>query len=989
MVSKNFDPKKFYFSDISFKLLMKKRINNILVISSAYDYFILEEDGRIDEQIFNEYTALGLNYPPQFFHAGNESEAFSIIPEKNIDLIIIMPGSGFNDASELADKIKLNYPNKPIVLLTPFSREVSLKLSQRSVDLNKFDYVFCWLGHAEILLAIAKLIEDKLNVEFDVREVGIQTIILVENSIRFYSSYLPNIYKLIFKQSKEFMTEGLNAHQQMLRLRGRPKILLATNYEEAVELYEKYKNNLLGVISDVSFDMQGVRDTEAGIKLAEKIRNENPFIPILLQSTNIKYKKIADELKIGFLSKQSKILSLELRDYFIRQFAFGDFIFRNPVTFEEVDRAHDLHSLQHKIKEIPEDSFIFHVRNNHISKWLKARAFFEIARFFEPIKIEDFKNINEIRQFLFDAIADYRLRRIRGFIVDFKRENFDEYFLFSRIGEESIGGKARGLAFMDLLIKSNHLLDKYPDILITIPRTVVLATDIYDEFMEKNNLYKITQSDLTDEEILQNFIKALLPSHIQRDLFTYVSVIKTPVAIRSSSLLEDSFNQPFAGIYKTYMIPCVHENKKLMVEMLNTAIKSVYASMFYKTSKAYMTATSNIIGEEKMAVVIQEVCGAQHDDKFYPSISGVARSIDYYPVSPAKAEDGVANIAFGLGKYILDGGLSLRFSPKYPQKIIQLSSIEAALKETQKNFYALDLNKESFKISTNESVNILKLPVKAAENDNTLRDIASTFDLKNNIIRDGINQEGKRLITFSNILKHNVIPLADILKTLLDIGKRELNNHVEIEFAVNFDTLPGEPKIFNVLQIRPIIENKDLTNVDLTHVSKEETIIYSQSAFGNGIFDQICDIVYIKTENYNSARNNEITGLIEKLNEQFISEGRNFILIGPGRWGSNDPWLGIPVKWQQISAARIIVESGLENYRIDPSQGTHFFFNLTSLGVGYFTINPFINEGFYDLNYLSGCKAFYEDDLIRHIRVKKPFIVKIDGRKGIGVILKP
>jgi CheY-like chemotaxis protein len=980
------DAKKFYFSDTSFNVLMKKRIYHVLLISSAYEAFILEDDGRIDEQIFNEYVSLNLRYPPQVIIAHSEKEALEIIEEGNIDLIITMLSAEEKDTFETAKNIKATNPDIPIVVLTPFSREVSVKIDHE--DFSAIDYIFSWLGNADILLAIIKLIEDKMNVEFDVKEVGVQVIILVEDSIRFYSSYLPNMYKIIFKQSKTFMTEGLNEHQKMLRMRGRPKILLATNYEEAIGLYEKYKSNLLGIVSDLAYSRNGKKDQLAGLKLATRIKNDDKWMPVLLQSSDSQNAHYAKELGVGFINKNSITLSIELRNFIRAYFAFGDFVFQDPKTGREIGRAEDLKNLQSIIFQIPDESIQYHIQRNHFSKWLRARALFPLAEMFKDLRPDDFSGLDEIKRFLFDAIASFRLNKARGVIAEFYRDSFDEYFTFSRIGDGSIGGKARGLAFLDSLIKRNRLYDKYPNTIVTIPRTVVLCTDVFDEFMEDNDLYKIALSKLSDIEILDKFVKARLPFRIHEDLYTFISVVKNPIAVRSSSLLEDSHYQPFAGIYSTYMIPSVQDDERLMIEILSNAIKSVYASAFYRESKAYMAATANVIDEEKMAIVLQEVCGKKYGNRFYPVLSGVARSINFYPIEPEKHEDGIASIALGLGKYIVDGGQTLRFSPKYPKKVLQTSAPSLALKETQKKFNALDMDGNHFVTSTDDGANILEFKVADAEKDGVLKFIASTYDYQNDMLRDGVNYEGKRLITFSNILKHETFPLAKIISDMLEIGQREMAKPIEIEFAVELNRGKNEPRLFNILQIRPIVDNNQTIGKNLEKVPVDKSIIYSNTALGNGIIKDIQDLVYVRTDSFDAAKNPEVANRIGELNDEFINQKRNYVLIGPGRWGSSDPWLGIPVRWAQISMARVIVESGLKGYHIDPSQGTHFFQNLTSFRVGYLTINPHVNQGHYDVDYLNQFDAVYEDEHIRHIRFKKPLLVEIDGKKKIGIVYK-
>ena len=811
------DLQKYDFTDTSFDLLMQKRIHRVLLICSSYDNYMLEEDGRIDEQIFNEYVSLNLRYPPTFVQTDNAEDAFKILQEGNIDLVISMLSLRGTDVFALAKMIKAKYSLIPIVVLTYFSREVSLRLEGE--DLSAIDYVFCWLGDASLILAIIKLIEDKMNADFDIENIGVQAIILVENSIRYISSYLPNLYRIVLLQSLDFQREALNEHQRMLKMRGRPKILLATNYNDAFDLYKKYKYNVLGVISDISYKRDNMSDENAGIALCKAVMADDDKVPFLLQSSSPVHKKMAEELGAGFINKYSKSLSLELRNFIIQNLAFGPFIFKNPETMEPIAIATDLQSLQQKLLTIPDKTLEYHATRNHFSKWLNARALFPVAQMFKYIRKEDFETMDEMRRFLYIAISSFRLGKGRGVIAKFDKTNYDEYQVFSRIGDASIGGKARGLAFINRIIKTYKLFNKFPGVLITIPRTVVLSTDIFDEFMDHNNLYSAALSDLPDDEILNRFLNADLPGRVYQDFSAFLAVSRShPIAVRSSSKLEDSHYQPFAGIYSTYMIPR-HPDNKSMVKMISDAIKEVYASVFYRGSKAYMTATANVIDEEKMGIIIQEVCGNRHGDIFYPTLSGVAQSINYYPIGSEKAEDGIAKIAFGLGKLIVEGGLSLRFSPKHPKKILQLSSIETALRDTQKEFRALDLNIDSFVPSTDDGVNILKIGLNDANNEGAMKYVASVYDYNNNILRDGVNYPGKRVITFANVLQHKLFPLADILSTILDLGQQEMNNPIEIEFAANLETPPGAPKIFNFLQIRPIVHTDETSNINLAHIN--------------------------------------------------------------------------------------------------------------------------------------------------------------------------
>ncbi|HEY4787748.1 MAG TPA: PEP/pyruvate-binding domain-containing protein [Bacteroidales bacterium] len=968
---------------------MQRRIQRILLICSSYDAYMLEEDGRIDEQIFNEYVSLNLRRPPSFVHTDSAEKARAILASEPIDLVIEMLSIPDIDTFELANRIKADYPKIPIAVLTHFSREVSLRL--KNEDLSAIDNIFCWLSNADLLVAIVKLFEDRMNAENDVQTVGVQTILLVEDSIRFTSTYLPDLYKIIFKQSQEFLKEGLNDHQRRLRMRGRPKILLANTYKEALLLYEKYKHNMLGIISDINIknDKFSYEKVNGGVQLCRHAKEEDPFMPFVFQSSDIENRKIAEELGVGFIHKFSKTLSTDLKSFIVNNFGFGDFVFRDPATMNEIARASDLVSLQHHISAIPDESLIFHASRNEISKWLNARSLFPIAQMFKQLRIDDLGSVQNARNYLFKAISNYRLSRARGIIANFNRETFDEYHLFSRIGEGSIGGKARGLVFLGSIIKNNQIFSSFPHVNVRIPRTVVITTEIFETFMEMNNLYDLALSDLPDEEILKHFLKASLPPSLHKDLLTFLKYVKYPLAVRSSSKLEDSMYQPFAGIYSTYMIPASESELHRTLQSLTDAIKCVYASVFYKSSKAYMAATSNVIDEEKMGIILQEVCGTQYGNRFYPTLSGVARSLNFYPVKPEKSSDGIVTLGFGLGKYVVDGGTAIRFSPKHPKNILQLSSPIEALKNTQKTFYSLDLSPDSFIPTTDDSANLLKLKITEAEKDAGFQHVSSTYDFENNIIRDGFNHSGKKLITFSNILQYKTFPLVEILEAMLEISQKEMGSQVEIEFAANLDVPSEKSQLFNFLQIRPIVINDQRINFSLDSVPPEKSIIISNSALGNGRIDNLFDLVYIKPEAFKPSETKKIAGDLDKLNTKFIREKRNYILIGPGRWGSADPWLGIPIKWPQISEARIIVESGLQNYRIDPSQGTHFFQNLTTFRVGYFTVSPYANEGFYDPGFLNLQNAYYEDEFIRHVRFEVPLRTFIDGRKNKGVILKP
>lgn len=982
----NYDIKQLYLRDTTFANLMQKRIFNVLLIASRYDAFMLEDDGRVDEQIFFEYMSLNLSSPPRFKQVVTPMDAFEELEAKRYDLVIAMPGMENSDTFEQAKEIKRLYPDIPIVVLTPFSREVSRHISD--VDLSGVDYVFSWLGNADLLLAIIKLIEDKMNVVEDVAAVGGQVILLVEDSIRFYSSILPHLYKFVLKQSQIFSTEALNEHEQMMRMRGRPKIMLARTYEEAIEIYNTYPNNMLGIISDVSFLREGIKDKLAGVKFCTYVRERDEYIPIIMESSEPSNAEYAMKLNASFLDKNSKKLPVDLRMTIMRNFGFGDFEFINPNTGDVIATVRNLKDLQNIIFTIPDDSLYYHGSRNHISRWLYSRAMFPIAEF---LRKRQFTNISEstlARQVIFEAIVLYRKMKNRGVVAVFQRDRFDKYSNFARIGQGSLGGKGRGLAFIDALIKRHPILEDFQQVNVTVPKTVVLCTDIFDEFMETNNLYQVALADLPDEEILNYFLQAKLPEKLTDDFLAFFEVVKSPIAIRSSSLLEDSHYQPFAGIYSTYMIPYV-DAKDEMLRMLGDSIKGVYASVFYADSKAYMAATSNVIDQEKMAIILQEVVGNKYDDRFYPSFSGVARSLNYYPINDEKAEDGVADIAVGLGKYIVDGGRSLRFSPAYPRNVLQTSTMDLALRDTQTRFYALNLSETDKPFSVDDSFNLMKLNIREAEKDDSLRLMVSTFDPYDQIIRDGYYEGGRKVVTFANILQHDAFPLAELLQMLLKFGSEDMGRHVEIEFAVNLSKGEKIRGTLYWLQIRPIVDSKEMRDDDIAEVEDDKLILKTDSALGHGVMSDLHHIIYVKTDGFRASNNMLIAREIEKINRTFTERGQHYILVGPGRWGSSDTALGIPVKWPHISNARLIVEAALANYRIEPSQGTHFFQNLTSFGVGYFTINPFMNDGIYDEAYLNSCEAELETSFLRVVRFDEPVVVKINGKKNIGIVMKP
>lgn len=979
---------QLYLKDTAFQKLMQKRIVNVLLIASPYDAFMMEEDGRVEVQLFFEYMALNLSLPPRVTIVSNLSQAIDVMSQKKFDLVIAMPGVDISETFEGAKKIKSIDADIPFVVLTPFSKEVSRRIADQ--DMSNIDFVFSWLGNVDLLLAIIKLIEDRMNAEEDVLGVGVQMILLVEDSVRFYSSVLPHLFKFLLNQSLIFSTEALNEHEKMLRMRGRPKVMLARNYEEAMEIYEKYHRNILGVISDVTFMHDGEKDQKAGIKLAKYLRGRDPYLPIIIESSESENAELVKEFGGVFLDKNSKKLPVDLGNAITDNFGFGDFIIRNPETQDEIMRVKSLNGLQKRIFDIPDESLLYHAHRNDISRWLYSRAMFPIAEVLKEHRTRDNSDIPSLKRLVFDLIVKYRKMKNRGVVAEFQKDRFDYYSNFARIGQGSMGGKGRGLAFIDTIIKRHPDCDNFKGVGICIPRTVVICTDIFDQFMADNNLYPFALEDHKDEEILQKFLEARLPEKLRDDLLGLYDVIDGPLAVRSSSLLEDSHYQPFAGIYSTYMIPHA-DTAETQLDLLTKAIKSVYASVFYSDSKAYMTATSNVIDQEKMAVIIQEVVGRDNDGYFFPSFSGVGRSLNYYPINDEKAEEGVVQIAVGLGKYIVDGGRSLRFSPAHPNNVLQTSTLDLALKDTQTHFNAIKTSDIPEKFSIDDGFNIVKVRVQKFANTGVLRYMVSTYDPTNDMMVDYELDEWRRVVTFNNMLRDDVFPLAETIDYMLRLGQQEMCRPVEIELAgIVYDKPDSDGLLGRIywLQIRPIIDKQDMIDDDIMDVEDSQVILKSNTALGHGKIEDIDTIIYVRPQNFRSSNNMAIAREIEKINREFLNSGRGYVLVGPGRWGSSDTALGIPVKWPMISAARLIVESSLANYRIEPSQGTHFFQNLTSFGVGYFTINPTIGDGIYDCEFLDSLEAEYESDFLRIVKFDAPLSISINGKKGVGIVLK-
>ena len=965
---------------------MEKRVRRILLVCNNYDSFALEEDGRIDVQIAQEYAELNLSNPPAITRAETTQEALELFGEP-FDLILLVYSAGGSEVWDFAAQAKQHLPQCPIVILSSFSKEVYQRVEKQ--DKSNVDYLFNWNNSTDLIIAIIKLIEDRMNAEHDILQEGVRAILLVEDSIRYYSTYLPLLYKLVLQQNSIAIRDALNEKQQLLRKRARPKVLMATCYDEAVELYNQYGKNMIGVISDVGFvvhkgEPSSAEKLDAGVDLCQLIREDNPTMPFLMQSSQESVRTIARKLNVGFVVKKSKTLTQEVSEYIEREFGFGDFIARDPRTGKEIARASDLEGFERIISTISAAAFRRLSDNNYLSKWLFARGLFAVGRPVSALKIQDDTDIENVRQMNIRLIHDYRINQALGVVAKYAPDTYNDTIWFARCGSGALGGKGRGLAFLNHMLQKYDLYDKWQDTRVLVPRTMVITTDYFDRFIHDNGLHYVINADLTDEELLSEFVAAMLPLDLRDALRHFIRVCHRPIAVRSSSKLEDSYYQPFAGVYSTYMIPQT-ENEDQLLRMLSKAIKSVYASVYYAASRGYIISTGNVPSEEKMAIVLQEVCGEQEGDYYFPVISGVARSINFYPVGKEKPEDGIVKIAYGLGKTVVDGEQVLRFSPKYPKHVMQTSTIDLALRETQQSMLALSLSPEKFKTSIDDAINLERIPIHACDQFESFKIIASTYDRENMRIVDSCYPNGPRIVTFAPQLKFNTFPLADIIQHLLDIARDEIKTPIEIEFAVN---LEHEPQIFHVLQIRPISADSLTAKVDWDSVDETGAFMRSNNALGVGEIEGVSDIIYLRQETFDILRTREMATTLREWNNRLRQEGRQYLLIGFGRWGSQIDSLGVPVQWGDISEAKAIAECSLPNFRIEPSQGSHFFQNMTSFNVGYINVDPWArpNADEYDQSILDALPAIEETELMRHVRLNKSLEMVIDGFANKAVI---
>ena len=970
--------------------LMTRKIRSILLICNNYDSFSLEEDGHIEGQISQDYAELNLSNPPSIDRVESTMEALELLKHQgdNYDLIITMFNVGKLDVFEFSRLAKVIAPQTPIVLLSSYSKVIYNYIAKQ--DKTNIDYVFSWNNSTDLIIAIIKLLEDKMNAEHDVLEMGVRTIMLVEDSVHYYSAYLPILYKLVLRQNNEAVRDALNEEQQFMRKRARPKIMLATCYDEALELYRKYKTNMLGVISDVGFilhkgDDRATEVIDAGINLCRLIKADNPTLPYLLQSSQESMRAVADELGVGFVRKTSKTLIHELSEYIAHEFAFGDFIVTDPLTGQETARARNLYEFERLIKTMSDESLRYFAGKNYISRWLYSRGLFSIGDSFRDIDVNDETDLAEIRKLNLRMLHDYRMRQGLGVVARFDPSTYNDAIWFSRLGNGSLGGKARGLTFLNHILSKYDLYGKWEDVRVLVPRTLVITTEYFDRFILENGLQYVINSDLTDAEILSEFVASTLPAELTDALRVFIRNVRRPLAVRSSSMLEDSYYQPFAGVYSAYMIPHT-ENEDQELRLLSKAIKSVYASVYFASSRGYIVSTSNVISEEKMAIVLQEICGSEDGGYFFPTFSGVARSINFYPIGYETPEDGVVKLAFGLGKAVVDGDQVLRFSPKYPKNVLQTSTPDLTMKETQQAMFALNLQPDKFKTSVDDAVNLERIPISDCGSFRSFSKVVSTWDYENQRIVDSPVPKGPKFVTFAHILKYNTFPLADILNTLLEITRKEVKCAVEIEFAADLDR-GDKAALFNVLQIRPISSVNSFNSVDWSSLDTEGALLSSGCAIGPGMIQGVRDVVYLRRQNFNVLKTREMAAEMTAINNRMREEGRNYVLIGYGRWGSSIPSLGVPVQWSNISEAKVIVECCLENFRIDPSQGTHFFQNMTSFNAGYVNVNPYSRPDEYcNLDALDAMPAEYESDYVRIVHFPEDLTVCIDGKENRALV---
>ena len=970
----------------SFEKLMPFKVQNILLVSSLYDSFILREDGRLNELLIDESLELNLRQIPGITHVSSCAEALSLASSNpQFNLIVTNLAVGDMDAAQLAREVRRAGLDVPVVVLAYDYREIKKFVARNPV--TDVDRIFLWQGNARILITIVKYIEDKKNALHDTRTMGVPVLLVVEDNIRYYSSFLPVIYTELIKQSRRVIQEGINAAHKLVRMQARPKILLTSNFEEAAELVQEYRDYVFGLVSDVEFPREGKLSPEAGVDLARMVKTLVPDVPIVLQTSRTEFRSHAHAEGYSFLRKGSPTLLKDLRRILTDHFGFGDFVFRMPDQ-REVGRAKDLNELEERLQTVPPETLVYHAQSNHFSHWLMARTEFALAAKLRPRLVSDFSGPEHLRRDLIDSIHDYRREQSEVLIGDFKADTFrPSESSFLRIGSGSLGGKARGLAFVRHLLRTHRMTRRFPGVRIAVPPAVVLATDLFDQFLAENNLQDFALRCKDDAEIQQRFLASQLPAELEADLRAFLEEVRYPLAVRSSSLLEDSQYQPFTGVYETFMLSNQQADLQIRLAELSEAIKRVYASTFSQHAKAYVRATPYSLEEEKMAVILQQVVGTMHGPRFYPDFSGVARSHNFYPVPPMTFADGIAAVALGMGRAVVDGGKCLSFCPRYPQNLLQFSSVEDMLANAQSEFWALNL--EGVPHGAPGHLHESRFGLDVAEADGTLHAVGSTYSADNHAVYDGLSRPGARIVSFAPMLKHGVFPIAKILEMLVHAGEEALGSPVEMEFAVRLPRVPGEAAEFGFLQIRPLILARDGHDLSTGDVDPDRLLCQSVKVLGNGRIENLHDIVVVDSNRFERSRSQEVAKAVAHFNATLNESNRPYLLIGVGRWGSNDPWLGIPVEWDEISGARAIVEAGFRDFRVTPSQGSHFFQNLTAFQVGYFTVNPDAGEGSVDWKWLIEQSAVQESGCVRHLQFAEPLRVVMNSRTSQGIILKP
>ena len=968
--------------------LMPERVRDILVVSSPYDSFTFEEDGNLTEALLSEYLELNLRFAPRLETVSTPEQALARLGEAHFDLVVAMLRAGGSIISDFAEAVAAIAPGVPVLLLAYNTREIGMLEDARR--LPGIHGLFVWLGDVGIFLAMIKHVEDHWNVEHDVGECDVQCIILIEDSTRFCSSYLPMLCRELMVQTQAVMADGVTRMQKLMRMRARPKILLATDYEQAVEIFERYRDNVMGVITDASFPRGGVQDPRAGIRFTRMVKEDRYDRPVLIQSSDDGNAAAAKELEAAFVNKRSPNLLRHLRQFMLADLGFGDFLFKLE-DGSVVGTAKDLRSLVSAIKTVPDESIRLHAARNHFSSWLMARTEVELARSLRPVKADEFPNTTALRRFLLSAVTSHRDRSQEGVVAEFSDRTFDADSRFVRIGEGSLGGKGRGLAFVNSVMGSYEIEGRVPGVRIFVPHTAVLATGIFERFVGDSGLAQQAMDEPDDDRIAAAFLEERLPEEAIASLKTFLGQVRYPLAVRSSSLLEDAYYQPFAGVYQTYMLPNNDPDPRVRLRELCNAIKLVYASTYYSGSKGYIQATTNRLEEERMAVVIQQVVGRTHGRFLYPDLAGVARAHDFYAMEGIKREDGVASVALGLGRTVVEGGRCVRFSPAQPRRLYQFSSTRDFLDNAQREFFALDLSMAGPRMDTwaGAESNLATLGLDVAQKHGTLRAVGSVYSPENDAVYDGTSRKGVRLVTMAGVLKGQAFPLAETLSFLLELGTAGLSCPVEIEFAANLSSDPDRPHDFGFLQIRPMVLTSGGSTADIEGTPPERAVCMSSKALGHGRIDGVRDIVYVRPDTFERARTAEIAAELGRLNLELRGAQRPYLLIGPGRWGSADHWLGIPVTWPQINGASCIVETDMHDMRVTPSQGTHFFQNITSLGIGYLTINQNDPVARVDYEWLMGLEAVYESTNLRRVSFEEPLDIVVDSVEGGGLVLKP